>query len=133
MPARIRRAGPPAVGLRAEVAHLSAVEATHPELPVQSVRFPRGRRGPPPRPVAQPDQWAGCGGRGEGRAPPALAPGALCGGARIHLVEGSSGHHPDHRIPFEVLDRQGADPATITKHSKAIADGEDLPSKRWDM
>ena len=47
-------------------------------------------------------------------------------GARIHLVDGSPGHHPDHRIPFEFLDRQGADPATVAKHREAIADGEDL-------
>ena len=47
-------------------------------------------------------------------------------GARVHLVDGSPGHHPNHRIRLERLDRQGADPAAVPQHREAVADGEDL-------
>ena len=47
-------------------------------------------------------------------------------GARIHLVDGAPGHHPNHRIPLEFLNWQGANPATVAQHREAIADGENL-------
>ena len=47
-------------------------------------------------------------------------------GARVHLVDGSPGHHPDHRIRLERLDGQGAYPAAVAQDREAVADGQDL-------
>src|ERR1700722_5021981 len=43
--------------------------------------------------------------------------------ARVHLVDGSPGHHPNHRIRLEFLNWQVAHPATVAQHREAIADG----------
>ena len=47
-------------------------------------------------------------------------------GARIHLVDGSPRHHPDHRIRLERLDGQGAHVASVPQDREAVADGQDL-------
>ena len=128
MPARISRAGPQPSVFRAEVAHLAAVEAAHPEHGLGQFSAATPNEAAEAHHLAlSHDQIYGRGVGGEAKAAHLqhrLRVHRV--GAGIHLVDGSPGHHPDHRIPFEVLDRQGADPSTVTKHREAIADGEDL-------